>query len=345
MDFFRTVLHYAQVAWSVIAGIPSDVGNALSAVYKFIGAEHALWSRLFAVIGRALHAAHIDLASELLAAIGSLTLALLRVKGWIWHMFIAPVRSFLLGRIAALQRWTKGQLNLVYLRMLSLYFLALSYTDKRVSAERKDRIADVTAARAYALKLVKAAVSAIETEAQAGYRSGNSARMNTVTRITDDLVNRNPALRSIVSDLITALLDLLGTENPLLRAAVQFLLGQVISRLGVDRVTGELLRTLLGPVLGDPRPGNLHDVIEDLSKRTCALEDQWAKYYADGGAELHQAGGDYKSYASLAVNAALLGLFAGAVADPAGWATAVASTVGATVNGAAADVAAIIRKA
>ena len=190
-----------------------------------------------------------------------------------------------------------------------------------------------------------AALAEVQTEAATGYADGSTQRVSVITKITDELATRNPVIRGLVSDLVTVLLDLIGTENPLARIAIGLLLKEVIGKLGVDRVAGDLLGTLLGPLIADPRPRNLHDVTRDLARRVSALEGQWARYMEDGGPELDQAGREWKRYTSLATDAALLGFAALAVADPDRWASSVADTLGVAVNDTALGIAHLIRKA
>ena len=50
MGFLNTVINLARSAWNFLTGIPGDVGNALSSLWKFIGSLHALLSNIAAVV-------------------------------------------------------------------------------------------------------------------------------------------------------------------------------------------------------------------------------------------------------------------------------------------------------
>ena len=195
------------------------------------------------------------------------------------------------------------------------------------------------------LKAVAACLATVQTEAASGYKAGNRQRVSAITRITDDLASRNPVLRDLLSRTVTALLDLLAIDDPLLRLALSVLLKQVISRLGVDRVAGDLLASLIGPLAAGRDPRNLHDVADDLAARVSALEGAWARYMADGGPELDQAGRQWKELASWEMDAALLAFFGLAVADPGAWARDVADTAGTLADDTIRAVSGLIRRA
>ena len=148
MSFFRAVLHFASVAWSLIAGVPGDIAGVLSALWHFAGSIHSLLVTLAARVLRALHSGHLDLTALLVTAIDDLQGAIDRIARWVLRHFIFPLRAFLLAQIAALRRWTAGQLAILRALEWRLYFASLAFTIRQVTIERKARIADVQAARA-----------------------------------------------------------------------------------------------------------------------------------------------------------------------------------------------------
>jgi hypothetical protein len=341
--FLRNVFHYATLAWGVVAGIPGDVGRALDHIFRFAASVHTLVDHLVSSVLRAAHAAILNVFSASMGLFSDIINALYRIDPFIRHKYVIPLVAWVNARIWALRNWTAARLTALALYVVSLYRKSLAYTQHMVGVERKQRIADVRAARTYALRLVAAAHAAIELEAVHGYRDGNSQRLTAIQKLTDEIAQRNPLIRALVKDFVTLLIDALGAENPLERIALQFLLREVINKLGVDRVAGDLLGRIAGPLIADPRPKNLHDVVKDLAQRVSGMENQWSDFMTDGGPEVEQAGKQWKSYTSAITDASLLAFFGAAVVDPHTWAADVAGTVGAVVNGTIDGVADLIR--
>lgn len=345
MGFLNTVINLAKSAWNIIAGIPSDVGNAIREVWKFIGSVHSLLSHLFGTINLALHMANLSWLLWGFYTTEAIWHALQRVSVWIRRHWLLPLWSAVLRRIAALKAWTAFWLTREYFLMLSLFAQAKAYAYRLVALERQQRIAAVNAEHAAMLRAVAQCLATVQAEAASGYKAGNTQRASVIAKIADDLANRNPVIRALVKDLVTGLLDLLAVDNPLLRLALSVVLREIIGRLGVDRVAGDLLGALMAPLLGNPNPGNLHDVTDDLARRVSALEAQWARYMTDGGPELDQAGRQYKSIASAGAQLALLAFFGLAVAAPDAWARDVADTAGTLVSDTIDGVSTLIRHA
>lgn len=345
MGWFRGLLHYASLAWNAIFGAARDIESALIHLWNFTASVHTLLDHLFSRVARDMLSGYLQLVITLLHGIEDLGNAVWRIWPWLFRNHINPLRLWMLDRIRALRTWTAAQIRSLRALEFSLYYQSLRYALRLVTAERTQRIKDVMAARAYALQLVKAALSTVQQQAATGYADGNRQRVSAITKITDDLVNRNPAIRGLVGDFVRVLIDVIGTENPVERAVLQFLLTRVIDRLGVDRVAGDLLGKLIGPLAGNPHPKTLHDVVMNLAQRVSAIEEREADFMASGGPEIEQAGREWKAYTGLAVDAALLAFFGDAVADPAGWASMVAGTLGVAVDDSVASVAALIRRA
>lgn len=345
MDFLRTALHYASVAWRFITGIPSDVGQAFDHVWRFVGSLYSLLSHLWGRVSKDVLQGYLQLLGDLIDTVDGMSRTMDRIKTWIWRYQVLPVRNFLLLVIVrmglALQR------KIAAARALSwhLYYLGLAYTRRQVTVERAARIADVKAARAYAARLVSALRSALEREAADAYNANTPRRVTVITKVIDEIANRNPLVRALTGDFITALLDLLGSDDPALRLLLRLLLPKIIDGLGVDKPLGDLLTALLGPLAGTPQAHSIGDAIGDLAARTSALEDQWARFMTDGGPEVEQAGREWKEVTSVGVNVSLLAFFGLAVADPSAWATGVSDTMGALVNDTVPAIAALIRNA
>jgi hypothetical protein len=305
---------------------------------------HTLLDHLISIVVRNYDAYHLNFTLWGFQALEDLAGAVLRIPLWIRRHYLIPMMRDYIHRIALLKTWTSFWITRVWVLELQLYAAAKRYAAALTAAERQQRIKADQVEHAAMLKAIAQALATVQSEAASGYRAGNHQRVSAISKITDDLANRNPVVRGIVSTMVRILLDFLGTENPVERAAVGFLLTQVINRLGVDKVAGELLGALLGPLLGNANPKNLHDVTDDLAARVSALEGQWARYMTDGGPELDQAGRDWKRLTGLSVDAAMLAFFATAVAAPEQWAREVNNTAGRAVNGTIDTIASLIRR-
>jgi len=181
---------------------------------------------------------------------------------------------------------------------------------------------------------LKATLAEVQKEAASGYNAGTPDRKSTITRLLDDLAVTSPAVKGLVSDLIGLVIDVDTIDNPLARFIIQKLLAQVINRLGVERVIGDLLQRLIGPLAGQPKATGLYEVTRDVARRLAALEAQQADFMVNGGPEVEQAGRQWKDLASIATDAGLLAFLALAVADPEAWATGITDTAGPVANGA-----------
>jgi len=344
MDFFRTMLRYASDAWSFITGLPGDVGNALQHVWNFTGSLARLVDHLVANVLRHMLAGYLDILNTVISALENTQGELDRVKAWIYFHEVMPLRTFLLVVMDLLAKRIENQLAALRALVITLYLRSLAYANSLVAAERKARIADVKAARAYSLHLVNALHSQIEAEAASAYNANTKARQSVITKITDDIVTRNPVIRSLVADFVRLLIDVIGADNPVARIALQFALTKIVDSLGVDKVAGDLLSRLIGPLAADGKARSVHDAITGLTRRMSATEDQWADFMANGGPDVEQAGRDWKKYDSLAFEAALTGFVVLAAADPGQWASVVAGTAGRAVGDTAAAIARLAGK-
>ena len=332
MGFLKTLLHWASNAWNLIAGIPGDIGQALHHLWNFIGSLHALLDHLISRVVKDYLAAHLGFTLWGFAALEELFKVQFRIASWILRHFIKPLRAYTDKRLAQLKAWVSFWLTRLWLLELQLYAAARRYALALVTAEKQQRITADRLEHAAMLRQVAAALATVQDEAATGYKSGNTGRVSLIVKLTDELATRNPVIRLLVRDLVSLLLDVIATENPLERAALSFLLTQIINRLGIDRVAGDLLAALIGPLAGHPNPKTLHDVTGDLARRVSALEAQWARYMEDGGPEVDQAGKGWRDITSLGMDAAMLAFLGAAVANPTGWAREVSGTAGALAS-------------
>lgn len=182
----------------------------------------------------------------------------------------------------------------------------------------------------------------IEREAASGYRLGYSQRIDTLTKLLDYTATRNPLVRDLVNSLGTGVIDLIGVDDPIARYILAKLASQLTGKLGVDHLAGEAVQGLLGPLLGQPRPNDLHDVVADITARLGSLESWQAQFFADGGSEVEQAGELWQTITSPLVSVAMIAFFTGAVIDPTGWANDIQSSAGTPVADAISSVARLI---
>jgi hypothetical protein len=339
------MLHYAQSAWSIVANPGEDIATALQALWKFIGSVHILLAHIFAVVDRAVHSRHLTLSGLLLALAGDLLDALVRLKDWIWSHQVNPVRAHLSDRIGKLRRWTAAMLALEQRYAVSLYFLSLHYAWRQFTVERKARLAEVKAARAYSVKLTKAALATVQREAADGYNADRGQRESLIVRIADEIVNRNPELKGIVGDLVKFLIDALEIDDPLIRVLLNGVLIKVVDSLGIDKIMGNLLSDLIRQVTHGGKPATLQHVIADIAGRLDTLEAQQAQFMEHGGPEVEQAGDLWKSLRTIGFDIAIVGFFAQAATAPQAWATEVADTVGVVVGDTVSAVTSLLVKA
>lgn len=344
MGFLRSVLHYARAAWDIIWGLPVDVSHAFEAIWRFAGSIHNLFDNTISIVLRQLHSGHLSLTQLILDAMTDYLNALKRIAHWIWNRQVNPVRLDLIARIRALQRWTARKIAAEHYFAIRLYFLALAYAYRLVSVERSARIAAVNAARAYAATLVKAALATVQRQAADGYNGTLKHRVSVIEKIADGLVNRNPALKIVVSDLIRLVIDAIEIDNPVLRLVIQQALTRIIDSLGIDKVAGSLLSGLIGDLTDSGKARGLQDVTGDIGQRLSRLEGQWADFMAHGGPEIEQAGDQWQAYGSLLTDAALVAFAAQAVAAPAAWAAEVDATAGRVVNDTVGVIASLLKR-
>lgn len=345
MNFLDTLAGWAKSAWSSLLGLGGDATKALSDLWHYVTNVHNLlgWfvggPQLKAVLRflysiSVFHAAQVALAD-----------ALRRVAAWIWITWIAPAVAALNRRITALAAWTRAEFTATWAQMYRLYFAALAYARQLVDLERRQRITADQAEHAAMLKAVAACLATVQRQASSGYNAGTHARLGVIETLLNDLADRNPANRGLVSLLVKSVLDLEAIDNPILRFGIGKLLGELIGKLGVDKVSGDLISRLLEPFTGGGPPTDLYGTERAVADRLTALEQQWADFMASGGPEVEQAGHEWKAISGLVADAAILSVFGLAVAEPAVWAAGVSDTIGTAGNAALDAIIGVITRA
>lgn len=332
MGFLKTLIGWGRDAWNAVFGAVTDIPGALVKLWHYITSLHDLLSWLTGIPVLDTLKGLVNFAGDMERAYADVIKALARVATWILNHLIMPWVKKLLALIAALDARERADVKRLIADDIEDLRISEAYTDRQVTTERTARIKDVNAARAYALALTQALHKTIEAEAVSGYMADYHDRLGLVGKIADQLAGHDPAVAGLVKLLVSAALDLAAVDDPAARWALGVILTRVVDRLGVDKVTGDLLSALLGPLTGEGKPTGLHDVVRDVSKRLNALEGQWADFMANGGDEVEQAGRLWHSLTSPAADAVILGFFGVAAADPGGWATAIQDSFGRVVE-------------
>ena len=242
------------------------------------------------------------------------------------------------NQTGALKGWVQKQLQGVYqeifkLQVYLIKLIALEVGDLRkwvvaqLALEAKRRIEGDKREHKFTLEQIHSLHALIEHEAASAYRAGFSDRLGVASRIVDYLANHNGIVGPIVRDLTSGILDLLSVDDPVARLAVGFILRHFISKLGVDRLAGDAVSELLAPLLGQPRPRNLPDVIRDVSARLGALEGQQEQFWTHGGSEVEQAGSEWATITSPLVDAAIVAWLGEALVDPEAWARQITDVI------------------
>lgn len=306
---------------TVIGGIWHWINGIANGVGHFLGGP--ITSALRAILAAIEEA--IDLWQKALGAY-------FRIITWydrfLWHVVVGWLSKLRAQTRANLMAQVKRLIRLIYVTTNTV--LGLAYA--AVRKERRERIRAIARAEAKLKADIRALHHTIEREAASGYRVGQEDRLNLIVRLLDYAVLRNPELGALVKDAAGGILDLLSVDDPLARLVLGFIIKHVIDRLGIDKAVGTLIQDLLAPILGKPKPQGIHDVVMDLSDRAIASESQWAQFFEDGGAQVEQAGREWRDITSVAGGIAIVGFVAEAIHNPQGWAAAISDTVGVAAN-------------
>lgn len=344
MDIFAAMLGWAVTAAAALAGVSVDLPTLLSALYQFTDTVRVVVSRLTTdLIGPVV----VQLADGLAATFEmgrALRDAINRAAPWIWANKIIPVRASLWNLAWWLYARALAQVEVVRQLANTLYERAITFAANAVGAERADRVKDVNQARAQAQALTNALHQAIEREASTGYRAGRGDRSSPLKALAEDLHVRG-LIDAVVTKLLIEAADVLvRTADPALAAVVERVIGEVIKKSGVGKDLGDYLYGLIVPGAGGPDPNDLPGVMADVSHRLSGVEDWISSFMLAGGPEVQDAGRQWKTVASLGVDAAFLAFVVQAVAAPDAWAREVADTVGVVGNAALGGIVDLIEK-
>lgn len=327
-----TLGQWAKKAFGFLSGGAANPVNALIGLWHYVTSVHNVLAWLVGGPQLKFVLSALYNMSVLHLAVAAIETALHQLARWIWATWIAPVRDQLVKRINQLRAWAVLTFELTRALIELRYQAALAYTRMLVGQERDQRIKGDTLEHAAMLKAVAAALATVQRQAATGYNSQLHERLGVIGKLLDELAVHDPLVKQIVKDLVTAVFDLETIDDPILRFAIGKLLNSLIAKLSVDKVIGDLIERLLATVTGQAKAKGLQDVTADIGKRLNALESQWADFMHHGGADVEEAGDQWASLGSIAVDVAVLGMFGLAVADPQAWATSVADTVGAAGN-------------
>jgi len=255
-----------------------------------------------------------------------------RILNLIAQLVVKLIIPYINRRLAQLRAYLLHRMKGLYQLILLVSELAYLNTVRMVGLERRWRLQQVKRVKADLISQIKALHQTIEREAASGYQLGQSQRLSIIQKVADLIAAHDPAVQLAVKDLITGVLDLASVDSAAARLALTFGLRQLVDRLGLDRVIGDLLSNLLGPLLGQPKPRDLHGVIYDISGRLNGLESTWASFMASGGAQIEQAGSEWQGITGLGADALLLGFFVLAATEPKVWASTVSTTLGPVID-------------
>lgn len=342
MDWIASVIAWGQSAWNKITGIASDIPGALTDLWRMIQQATAGIRYVFTHPFTSMLNIFAILAALFTGNESAMINAMVRLVGWYDVNRTIPLRNQVLLWFAQLRARIAYLFAMAYLYINLLYRKSLAYTRQQVAIEHKAMLNAFAAAESYTRKLVSALHSAIEKETASGYSSTLRERTTIVNRIADLIATRNPAMRAVVSDIIRIVLDLLAVDDPLARLLAGFLIREVVNRLGIDKAAGVLLADIAGPLLADPRPKGLHDVISNIGLRLDALESQWAGFMEDGGPQILQAGREWKNITSILADAGMLAFFGGMVTAPQATAAETAAVLGGLIHDSAVAVTALL---
>jgi hypothetical protein len=334
VGILKSLLGVARAALGAITGAAGATVSGLGELYAYITNEHNLLAWLTGGPELELEKRYLVALADHTGALEDIRAALARVGAWIYANLVKPAVDRLNKRISALAAYVRQQISMLYVFINLLYQQSLAYTRAQVGAERAARVTAVKTEHAQMLQRVTAAIQSLNNAAASGYNTGATTRLETIAGLLDTIADDNPLTKDLVSLLANGILDLAEVDDPLLRFGLGKLLQDVIARAGVDAAVGDLVSSLLGTAAAQPQAHSLYDVEKDVAGRLNALEQWIASFMAGGGADLEQAGREWKDLRSITVDAAVLGFFALAVADPQAWADGVADTAGVVIDGA-----------
>lgn len=327
MNWWDNVGNWASIAWKAITATGGVITGALSAEWKFTA---SLVSGAFFQLTHPINTVEQNAAIFAGLVTGNITAihnAIDRLEGWTHATITKPIQSWTRRQIAKLWFVIVANRKMLWARITRVNADIRAWVMRLIRHERIARRRADTRLHAFALMKAKWALQMVQRQAAGGYRTGYSGQVNMAVRILQDIATRNPLVRRIVGVLVTGVLDLASIEDPLARLTAGFLLRHVVDKLGVDKPLGDLATSILSPLLGQPHPKTLHDVIVAVTGRIGALEQNWATFMADGGPQVEQAGQQWRDLTSPVLDAALIAFAVAGVIDPAGTARELATVI------------------
>lgn len=332
MSWWDDIRHFGGNLWQGLVNLPSNVKSWGVDAWRFTnkvaqGFDYFVTHPMESAIGT------LQVIAELVT--GNLRAANQtagRLEGFIGQTVGGATRAFVIRlyrQLAVALDQTQAQLAAAIARR---YRQALDYARVQVRHEVRARQRAIALLRAQMLRSIRATHQQIEREAASAYDAQLPDRLSAVTRLAELLAGRQPELRGAVSLVTRAVVDLLGVDDPLARLALGFALRELVSKSAVDQPIAALVRDLASPLLGEPKPKDLHDVISQIAQRLEALEGWQSTFMQDGGPEILQAGKDWSAITGVAIDAALLSFFGTMTADPVAWARDVSAVAGAPLN-------------
>jgi hypothetical protein len=343
MKWLNSILNFGASAGRAIGGVEQAIGGAYSSLFKYMSAGFHGFLYMFTHPLSSLENAAAFWSGVLTGNMTAAQNAFLRLIGYAPKQWVQPVAQRLQYQINRVYTWAYAWIK--YLRWyinkqiadLRAWVMDL-IRDERVARRKAD---DRVEHKAH--ELTRWALAVVQKEAASGYRLGTPDRVSLISKLADVIATRNPVVKDLVGTVVKGAIDLAEVDNPLLRIGVGFVLKEIINRLGADKAMGHLLSDLMGPLLGQSPPRNLHDVIWSIATRLNGLEGQWAQFMQDGGQQVENAGKQWASLSGVAGDAAVLAFLAAMAADPQGWASDVSTVAGPIVGGAVDAISALMR--
>lgn len=332
MNWWRSIAHFGSGLWQGLLNLPGNVKNAATGLWHFTnqvaqGFDYVLSHPLESLSGT------VQIIGDLLT--GNLRAANQmagRIEGFVHSTVPQVTRAWVMRlyrQLAAALDATEAQLARL---IATTRAAAETYARHQVRLEVRARQRAITAEHGQMMAQVRAALQTVQREAASAYDGHLPGRLDAIDRLAGLLAGRQPELAGLLRLVSRGVLDLLGVEDPLARLALGFVIRRLADNAAIDRPIAALIGELAGPLLGDPRPRDLHGVIADIALRLDALEGWQQTFMADGGPEILQAGQGWASITSLTADSALLAFFGLMTADPAAWAASITDTVAAPVN-------------
>jgi hypothetical protein len=312
-------------AWHWLNGVAGGIANFLGG--RIVNALKTVWAAIHTLVD-----AYKDFVRTYFHLYYWIQIHVLK---YLYHLIIAQY----VKAIAQLKRDVRRLVRLIYVTTATVLAVAL----RAVRMERDARVHAVKLAEAKAAREDRMLHQTIEREAASAYQIQRDTRTALIVRLLEFAVTRNPELRDIIGVAIKAVLDLATIDDPVARLALGFVIRDLVDKLGVDKLIGNLVRDLLTPILGEPKPRNLHAVIADMGARLVTAEGFEATFTADGGSEVEQAGRLWRDLTNPAAAAGIVAFTAAAIIDPNGWARTITELVGTPANALITDTANLLR--